>query len=186
MWYARYIKGSDNFSMGEFVLLRHGKVTQMSVVVSEFQVGQLGGYISSADLSQILSSGIRKHSSKFFWYWNREFREENKRKKTVVLEGVKEKIKEIIKNLRTKFKLEKTFFDSKEELAIELVQEEQEQVDPEEHALVIVLSLLSLTCGERKYLLYWNLIREKFWVNQKELKQSIREYKQKIQTYGLY
>ncbi|MCK4844850.1 MAG: hypothetical protein KAS95_04195 [Candidatus Heimdallarchaeota archaeon] len=29
-------------------------------VVSEFQVGQLGGYISSTDLSQILSSGIRK------------------------------------------------------------------------------------------------------------------------------
>ncbi len=34
----------------------------MSVVASEFKVGQLGGYISSADLSQILSSGIRKQS----------------------------------------------------------------------------------------------------------------------------
>ncbi len=108
-------------------------------------------------------------------------------KKNIVQEGVKEKIKELIKHLKTKFKLEKTFFDSIEELAIESVeQEEQDFVDPEEHALVIVLSLLSLTCGERIYRIYLNLIREKSWINQKELKQTIRDYKQKIQTYGVY
>ncbi len=107
-------------------------------------------------------------------------------KKNIVLEGVKEKIKEIIKHLKTKFKLEKTFFNNIEELAIESVeQEEQDLVDTEEHALVIVLSLLSLTCGERKYRLYRNLIREKFWINQKVLEQSIIEYKQKLQSYGV-
>ncbi|MBA7532815.1 hypothetical protein ES705_25045 [subsurface metagenome] len=124
---------------------------------------------------------------KFFFDTEIESSEKKTRgKKNIVLEGVKEKIKEIIKHLKTKFKLEKTFFDSIEKLAIESVeQEEQDLVDPEEHALVIVLSLLSLTCGERKYRLYLNLIREKFWINQKVLEQTISDYKQKLKTYGV-
>ncbi len=121
-------------------------------------------------------------------FFNTEIESSEKKtrgKKNVVLEGVKEKIKEIIKHFKTKFKLEKTFFDSIEEIAKESV-EHEEQVELEEHALVIVLSLLSLTCSKRKYRLYLNLIREIFWINQKVLEQTISNYKQKLQTYGVY
>ncbi len=124
---------------------------------------------------------------KFFFDTEIESSEKKTRgKKNIVLEGVKEKIKEIIKHLKTKFKLEKIFFNNIEDLAIESVeQEEQDLVDPEEHAPVIVLALLSLTCRERKYRLYRNMIREKFWINQKVLEQTISDYKQKLQTYGV-